>query len=181
MDRSPRIHVFGASGSGTTTLGTALAQELDIAHVDTDEFYWKKTDPPFRKKNTPAHRVAKIREKVQDESGWILTGSICGWGDPFIDEFTLAVLLELDPVLRMERLLARENERYGNRIAKGGDMYKQHVEFVDWAKSYDTATEGVRCRTVHLEWMGSLGCPVIILDSSQTVQVLALEVVNAVA
>lgn len=91
MDRSPRIHVFGASGSGTTTLGSTLAKELDIAHFDADEFYWKKTDPPFREKNMPAHRVAKIREKVQDHSGWILTGSICGWGDPFIDEFTLAV------------------------------------------------------------------------------------------
>ena len=34
-----RIHLFGASGSGTTTLGVALAERLAIAHFDSDNFY----------------------------------------------------------------------------------------------------------------------------------------------
>ena len=41
------IHVMGASGSGTTSLGRALADRLDIAHLDTDDFFWLPTDPPF--------------------------------------------------------------------------------------------------------------------------------------
>ena len=32
----PRIHITGASGTGTTTLGRALAQELRCAHFDSD-------------------------------------------------------------------------------------------------------------------------------------------------
>jgi adenylate kinase family enzyme len=35
----PHIHVTGASGSGTTSLGHALAEALDIRHLDTDHFF----------------------------------------------------------------------------------------------------------------------------------------------
>ena len=31
-----RIHIFGASGSGTTTLGRALAERLDAIEIDPD-------------------------------------------------------------------------------------------------------------------------------------------------
>jgi adenylate kinase family enzyme len=35
-----RIHILGASGSGTTTLAKALANELGYKHFDTDDYYW---------------------------------------------------------------------------------------------------------------------------------------------
>jgi adenylate kinase family enzyme len=34
-----RIHLIGASGSGTTTLGRALAQRLGYPHFDTDHYF----------------------------------------------------------------------------------------------------------------------------------------------
>jgi adenylate kinase family enzyme len=42
-----RVHIVGASGSGTTTLGKALAARAGCAHLDTDEFFWMPTEPPF--------------------------------------------------------------------------------------------------------------------------------------
>ena len=44
---SNRIHVFGASGTGTTTLGRGLAEALHIGQFDTDAYFWLQTDPPF--------------------------------------------------------------------------------------------------------------------------------------
>jgi len=44
-----RIHLMGASGSGTTTLGRALAQRLGCPHFDTDHYFWFPTAPPFEK------------------------------------------------------------------------------------------------------------------------------------
>jgi adenylate kinase family enzyme len=41
-----RIHIFGASGSGTSTFGRALAAELSIRFFDADDYYWLDTDPP---------------------------------------------------------------------------------------------------------------------------------------
>ncbi len=42
-----RIHIFGGSGSGTSTLGAAIAQCFGHSHLDVDSFFWEKTDPPF--------------------------------------------------------------------------------------------------------------------------------------
>ncbi|MEM6738348.1 MAG: shikimate kinase [Bacteroidota bacterium] len=37
-----QIHIFGASGSGVTTIGKALSKELDLSYFDTDDYYWKR-------------------------------------------------------------------------------------------------------------------------------------------
>lgn len=43
------IHILGASGSGTTTLGMELAKKMGYYHFDTDDFYWEQTDIPYTK------------------------------------------------------------------------------------------------------------------------------------
>lgn len=51
------IHIFGASGSGTTTLGRELSRLLGFRLLDTDDFYWMPTDPKFTVKRPPEQRV----------------------------------------------------------------------------------------------------------------------------
>jgi len=58
-----RIHITGASGSGTTTLGIALAKKYGIKHFDTDYFYWEKTTVPFAKKRDRGE-AAKLLKKT---------------------------------------------------------------------------------------------------------------------
>ena len=53
-----RIHITGASGSGTTTLGAAAAAALGVKHLDADDFAWAPTDPPFMQRYTPEERWA---------------------------------------------------------------------------------------------------------------------------
>ena len=43
----PVIYLYGPSGAGTTTLGRALAGELGWTHMDSDDYYWEPTDPPY--------------------------------------------------------------------------------------------------------------------------------------
>ena len=181
MKRPARIHVFGASGSGTTTLGAAIARKLDIPHVDVDDYYWQPSDPPFQSKNEPSHRVAAIREAIGCKNEWVLSGSIVSWGSSIAENFTCAIFLELDPTERMNRLRQREQELYGNRIVPGGDMHADHRSFMNWAQAYDTATSGIRCRQVHIDWMADLHCPVVVLDSTRPVSDLLMELSRAVA
>ena len=96
-----KLHIFGASGSGTTSLGRALSDHSGIPHLDTDYYYWKQTDPPFLVKNEPAERVRLIGWDVADLSSWVLSGSLCSWGDALLHHFTLAIFLRLDPNERM--------------------------------------------------------------------------------
>ena len=112
---SHRIHILGASGSGATTLGRHLAKELGGIHLDADDYYWLRTNPPFTDKRDSAERVALIEHDIRTEPNWVLSGSICSWGDPLLERFTLAIFLHLDPATRMARIAKRESARYGSR------------------------------------------------------------------
>ena len=172
-----RVHVFGASGSGTTTLGRRLAAAIGARHLDTAAYYWIATDPPFTTKRAPAARIAAIERDVADGADWVLSGSISNWGDPLLARFTLAVFLHLDPEVRMARLAERERARYGPRILPGGDLHAHHLDFMDWARSYDHARAPLRSLDLHERWMARLACPVLRLDAEQTVDALCDAVV----
>jgi hypothetical protein len=43
--KSRRIHVTGASGSGVTSLGRALAEPLALPQHDTHDYLWKPATP----------------------------------------------------------------------------------------------------------------------------------------
>src|SRR5512143_2558702 len=128
----PRIHVCGASGSGTTTLSRALSERLAVDHFDADEYFGAQTEPPFTQKHPPEKRVELLAADLDRADGWVLSGSMCGWGDVFARRFTLAVYLRIPGDIRMQRLARRETERYGARIEPGGDMYEQSREFLAW-------------------------------------------------
>ena len=172
------MHLFGASGSGTTTLGRALAAALDVPHLDTDDYYWETTDPPYTMKREPMERIRCIERGIAGAASWVLSGSLCSWGDPLLHRFTLAVFLHLDPEVRIARLAERERRRYGGRVLRSGDMHEQSKQFLAWAASYDSATAPIRSRHLHETWMATLPCPVLRLDSAQPVSALVDAVVE---
>lgn len=171
-----QIHIFGASGSGTSTLGAYLAREIDGCHLDTDSYYWHKSEPPFTHKREPSERITMIEHDIQGKERWVLSGSICSWGDPLLHHFTLAIFLYLEPTGRLARLAERERTRYGDRILPGGDMREQHLEFMGWAASYDHAQAPIRSFDFHERWMSGLNCPVLRLDSDRPVEELCSEI-----
>ena len=175
------IHITGASGSGVTTLGGALAVRLGRVHLDTDSFYWLPSDPPFRDRRPLIERMEMIeRAFAGADRSWVLSGSLDGWGDPFIPRFGLVVFIYTPPEARMMRLLARERERYGAAIEPGGVMYAQHREFAAWAEGYDGGGRPGRSLPRHEAWLASLTCPVLRLDGLQPINALVQTVIAAV-
>ena len=172
------IHITGASGSGTTTLGLALADILGIRHLDTDHFFWMPTDPPFTTQREVSARVAMLQQEARPDAGWVLSGSALKWGADFEPLYDLVVFLTIDPVLRMERIRMREDARYGERISPGGDMAVQSRAFMEWAQSYDTAGPEHRSLVGHEEWLRTVTRPVLRLDSSRPLGDLVADVLN---
>ena len=152
-----RIVVTGASGSGTTTLGRALATRLECPRFDADDAYWEPTDPPFTTPRAVAARDVVIRRALEGRRDWVLSGSVVGWPWPQPDrDVDLAVLLVGRVELRLARVQARELARFGtDALAPGGAMHEQHVEFLAWAGRYDTAGMEQRSRATHEAWLAA--------------------------
>lgn len=174
-----RIHITGGSGSGTTTLGAHLALALRLPHHDTDDYFWDTAGAPYSIQRDTPERLDLMRQMFLPRSGWVLSGSLMGWGDVLIPHFDLVVLLTLPPDLRMSRLTAREAFRHGHRMTPGGDMAEAHDAFMHWAARYDDPTFTGRSLQGHLAWCADLPCPVLQLDSRAPVVDLVAQVVAA--
>jgi adenylate kinase family enzyme len=172
MDELPdRIHVTGASGSGTTSLGRLIADRYGHRHVDTDDFYWLPTDPPYTRKRPVATRLELLDRALAGCDRWVLTGSLVDWGDPLIPRFQLVVYLFAPTGVRLARLRAREAERYGEHaIAPGGERHDAAEAFLEWASRYDDGGPEIRSRTLHDAWLVRVGCPVVRVDARAPVR-----------
>lgn len=162
MQRS-RVHIMGASGSGTTTLARALAGYWSVPHADVDDYFWRPSDPPFVESRAVAERLALMREVFVPRDGWVLSGSMLGWGDSIVAECDAVVFLVLDPAERLRRLSEREVRR------RAGRDYDEDAwtQFLQWARGYDDPSFPGRSRAAHEAWLPALGKPVLRLDSGQ--------------
>ena len=159
-----RVHITGASGCGTTTLGRALAASLGVPHHDTDDVYWLPTDPPYVEARPVPARLELLERLLDATPGWTLSGSLSGWGDPTIPRYDLVVFLTAPTDERLFRLHRRESARFGDAIEPGGPQHEAHLGFIEWAGRYDDPGFAGRSRRLHETWLAVLPCPVLRLD-----------------
>ncbi len=180
--KTRRIHVMGASGAGVTSLGRALAGALAISHHDTDDYFWRPTNPPYTEMREVADRLRLMREVFLDRSDWVLSGSLDGWGSPIVPFFDTVIFLYVPTAIRLQRLREREARRFGaDAVAPGGPDY-QHVEkFIEWASHYDDGTREGRNLARHQAWLKTLRCRVLRLDGTRPLPDLVNEITSVIA
>ena len=86
-----------------------------------------------------------------------------GWGDSLIERLDGVVFLTVDPEIRIDRLKVRE------AAGKRGINEAAQREFFEWARGYDDPDFSGRSRAMHERWLAALPCPVLRLDSAETV------------
>lgn len=155
------IHIFGASGSGTTTIAKAVCNQLGCKHFDSDDYYWLQSREPFTVKRPQDECLEMMRKDLGNDEQWILSGSIANWGNSLIPFFDLVVFAYVPQDVRIERLRKREYERYGDSMLSGGRRYEATEEFLKWAQSYDSGTMGGRSLQKHELWLDEVKCPIL--------------------
>ncbi|WP_149276633.1 AAA family ATPase [Pareuzebyella sediminis] len=161
-----KVLIFGASGSGTTTLGKELAERTDFIHLDADDYYWKKTNPPFQEKILLAERNENLNADFIKSKNVVLSGSMVSWGKEWQTAFDLAIFLHLDNDERMRRLRKREEERYGTLLATDKKIRETSRAFLEWANQYENPDFDGRSFSLHKKWMKLLKCEIIEMNSS---------------
>ena len=173
-----RIHILGASGSGTSTLGAALAARLGVPHVGSDTLFWVPTDPPFTTRRAPEARHEMLLQQLPIDGNWVFSGSAIRWATVLEPHYDLIVFLRIDHSVRMERLRRRETARYGARLLPGGDMAEASAAFIEWAAGYDTGGPEHRSLVAHTAWLADQTAPVLRLDSEAPVEELVAAVLE---
>jgi adenylate kinase family enzyme len=154
-----RIHITGASGSGTTTLGQSLASRLHFAFFDADDYFWKPTEMPYTEKRSREERLSMLLQDLEVNPGHVLSGSICGWGRQLEASFDLVVFLVIAKEVRMKRLIDRETRRFG----------RVDPSFIEWAARYDDGDTSIRSRALHESWLAELACNVLRLPGDMPI------------
>lgn len=169
-----RINILGASGSGTSTTGQALAAALSLPYFDSDDYFHGPSDPPFQNPRSPQQRYDLITADLQPTTRWVLGGVVDAWKPYPQLEFTMIAFLWVPTSIRIERLRRREYQRFGQRILPGGDMHAAHEAFIAWAARYDIG--GIEGRTLarHEAYLKAQACTVIeIREERSTTEIIA--------
>ncbi len=164
------IYIYGAAGSGTSTLGRKISEELGYEFMDTDDYFWMPTNPKYTTKRSKEERLTLMKKDISEADNVVLSGSLGNWGDELIPLFTLAIRLVTDTEIRIERIRIREKQKFGDRIMPDGDMYETHMEFIEWARKYDTGSANMRSKAQHDEWQKLLLCKQIVLNGADELE-----------
>ena len=135
-----KIYITGSSGSGATTLGDKVSEQLNIPQEDTDTFFWEPTNPPFTLQRDIVN-LHKVYNEFVAQDSFILSGDCLNWGlpkDDLLNHFTHLIFLYVPWEIREKRIRDREIKRFGDRILIGGDMHKTHEDFIEWASHYES-------------------------------------------
>jgi len=162
------IIIFGSAGSGKTTLGKMVADQLGYPYFDIDDYIWRKdTDKPFTIMYTRVEKINRLMSDISKGNYFVMAGSMDSFHEPFDPLFDLAVHITAPVETRIDRIHKREYERLGERIMKGGDMYEVHCRFLDNSARYDL--DGSPCMKTHIQWADSLPCKVLQLSGEDAI------------
>ena len=100
---------------------------------------------------------------------WVLSGSLCGWGDVAIPFFDLVVFLWVPPEIRITRLKRREIDKFGiEALSPEGKMYENHQAFIEWAMQYDDGGLDIRSKALHESWLRGIDCDIFRFEGELT-------------
>ena len=170
------ILIFGAAGSGSTTVARAIACHYGYHHIEVDEALFEPSDPPFlvRRSETETHAI--VLQQLNTFESCVISGSIIGWGDSFKPNIDLVVFLHLPVEIRIDRIRRREEKRFGSRVAPGGDMYEQHFAFLDWVRAYELGAANVRSLAQHRAWLSDFKNPMIVINEPMSVEAILKQI-----
>ena len=158
-----RIIICGLNGAGKSTLGRALAGQLHYEFRDIEDYYFPKTDDKYEYSvQRTEEEVAVLLLKDLKENDDVVLASVRGNYSEQIEKlFDMAVYIDIPKEIRMARVRKRSNDKFGNRMLPGGDLYESEERFFKMVEARsDDHAKG---------WLKDLTCPVISIDGTAEV------------
>jgi len=159
MNKPRGIIVFGANASGKSTVGRELARILNFKYMRHQDYHFEETEIPYTVERSREDCLSLLLADMEKHGSFVLSAVTGDLGGTIPQYYELAVYVSAPHELRMKRLEQRAYERHGERIREGGDMYEQHLKFVDFVAS--------RPQSRIEQWAETLTCPIIHIDGTE--------------
>ena len=130
------IHVMGASGTGTSTIGELLGKELDFDVIESDFYKWEQTIPEFQIMRPIEESNKLLIDKIKESKNLIITGSLHSNSVTF-DYIDLIVYLKCHTFIRMRRIKKRDIQFGRNSLKQEGEIKENFLGFLFLAKNYN--------------------------------------------
>ena len=107
-----KILITGEAGRGKTTLAKELSKKLNIKHIETDNFYWKRRfDIPRNKEES----IKLLKKEILKHKNWIVEGTTRHLISQTISKADLIIYMNHKTLLNQYIILTK---RYKERKGK---------------------------------------------------------------
>lgn len=155
------IIIFGANGSGKSTIGRAVAQALNYKHMDIEEYHFIPSQIPYTVARSREDCLNLLFTDIVKYRSFVITAVTGDFGEKISSMYRLAVQISAPKDIRIDRIRQRAYEQFGERVCEGGDMYEQNLKFIDFAAS--RSLSGIE------QWAETLHCPVVHVDGTKPI------------
>ena len=153
-----KIYIFGANGTGTSTLGRVLSRETGYVFFDAHSYF----RDAFKKHGNSLVVNSIFTNDLLAAHSWILAGWLFDKADHYAHFFDLVIFLWVPQDIRMARLQQREVKTWGRKILDPENpRHAIYKKFLAWSAQYDTAGLDQMSKALHEQWMENLNCPVL--------------------
>lgn len=165
------IIIFGANGSGKSTIAAKVAMQLNFKHMDIEDYHFIPSTIPYTKSRSRDECLSLMLEDMEKYNNFVLSAVKGDFGHEIESMYKMAVHLEAPKETRVLRVKERSHLKHGERVISGGDMYEQQLEFVEFVKN--RSLERIE------QWEARLKCPVIRVDTTQPINDSIEEIIKA--
>lgn len=176
------IAIFGLNGGGKSTLAHALAKHTNYFEMDVEDYYFPEQresrkwalenrgvistehigELPFSTPRTKSEVQDAILKDIVMHPKFVLSGVTMNWCEEILSRIDIAFWIQTPLEERLKRIQSREEQRFGERVLIGGDMYTQQMEFRNVVKNRDPKLMEVCAE--------KLSCPIIVLNGMQPIK-----------
>ncbi len=158
------ILICGLNGTGKSTLGKALAETLHFYFIDHEDLYFPETglNNRYVSPRTREEAEKQLFNEIKAHEDFIFASVKGDYGEAVYPFFQYAVYLQVPKEIRLQRVKNRSYQKFGNRMASGGDLYEQEDRFFQFVAS--------RAENTVEEWLPCLNCPIIRIDGTKPIE-----------
>ena len=167
------IAIIGLNGAGKSTLAHVLAKKLHYFEIDVEDYYFPEQRSsrinalegrtsadvsfiPYLSPRAKSEVEFAIRKDINCYPQFVLSGVTLNWSESILSQIDIVFYLHVPLNERLQRIRSREAQRFGSRILPGGDMYDQHIEFLNKVENRSEqeitrSLENLSCPVVNVE------------------------------